>query len=51
MLNGAFDVLAENDLDLYPEALRQEIDAINDAVYGRVNNGVYKCGFAGTQKA
>ena len=33
-------------LDLYPEALRAEIDAVNDVVYTDVNNGVYKGGFA-----
>ena len=37
--------------DLYPEALRDEIDEVNDRVYTEVNNGVYRCGFAGTQKA
>ena len=37
--------------DLYPEALRAEIDAINAVVYEDVNNGVYKAGFAATQEA
>jgi putative glutathione S-transferase len=37
--------------DLYPEALRTEIDAINEVVYHDVNNGVYKAGFASTQVA
>jgi glutathionyl-hydroquinone reductase len=37
--------------DLYPEALRSEIDAVNDVVYADVNNGVYRCGFAGSQRA
>jgi putative glutathione S-transferase len=35
--------------DLYPEALRPEIDAVMDVVYEDVNNGVYRCGFAGDQ--
>jgi len=50
MLNSDFDEVAENPgLDLYPEPLRAEIDAINEMVYDRVNNGVYKAGFATEQ--
>jgi putative glutathione S-transferase len=37
--------------DLYPEALRAEIDEINALVYEDVNNGVYKAGFSTTQAA
>jgi putative glutathione S-transferase len=37
--------------DLYPEALRSEIDAVNTMVYEDVNNGVYKAGFAANQAA
>lgn len=37
--------------DLYPVALRGEIDAINDVIYAEVNDGVYKAGFAATQAA
>lgn len=37
--------------DLYPESLRQEIDALNDTIFHDVNNGVYKCGFAQSQEA
>ncbi|MFV0457178.1 MAG: glutathione S-transferase family protein [Actinomycetales bacterium] len=35
--------------DLYPVEHRDEIDAINRRVYSEVNNGVYRCGFAGDQ--
>jgi putative glutathione S-transferase len=35
--------------DLYPEAWRDEIDEVNGWVYTDVNNGVYRCGFAGKQ--
>jgi putative glutathione S-transferase len=36
--------------DLYPEAKRAEIDALIEPIFHNVNNGVYKCGFAGTQE-
>lgn len=36
---------------LYPEDLRAEIDSVNKRVYTEVNNGVYRCGFAGSQEA
>ncbi|MCZ7910728.1 glutathione S-transferase family protein [Agrobacterium leguminum] len=51
MLNSGFDDLADNSVDLYPEALRDEIDALNDRIYPRLNNGVYRTGFATTQIA
>src|SRR6476620_6332270 len=35
--------------DLYPEAWREEIDEVNAWVYSDVNDGVYRCGFAGRQ--
>jgi putative glutathione S-transferase len=37
--------------DLYPEALRDQLDEVMDVVYRDVNNGVYRCGFAGSQRA
>lgn len=50
IFNDAFDSLTGNDLDFYPEDLRGEIDAINAEVYDKVNNGVYKTGFATRQE-
>ncbi len=51
MLNSAFDGVGAKPGDYYPEALRAEIDSLNDQVYDHVNNGVYKAGFATTQHA
>lgn len=51
MFNSAFDHITGNRLDFYPEALRANIDAINETIYHTVNNGVYKSGFATTKKA
>ncbi len=51
MLNAAFDACGRPEVDLYPEPLRPEIDAVNARVYEDVNNGVYRAGFATTQAA
>lgn len=51
MFNSAFDGLTGDGHDFYPQPLRARIDALNDAIYDRVNNGVYKAGFATTQEA
>lgn len=37
--------------ELYPEALRDEMDAVMRHIYTEINNGVYRCGFAGSQDA
>jgi glutathionyl-hydroquinone reductase len=50
-LGTEFDAVADRSVDLYPWALRPEIDAINARVYEHVNNGVYKAGFATSQSA
>ncbi|AFL49395.1 putative glutathione S-transferase [Sinorhizobium fredii] len=51
ILNTAFDHLSGNRLDFYPATLRAAIDRWNEPVYARVNNGVYRAGFAKTQAA
>ncbi|MDN2655753.1 glutathione S-transferase family protein [Cobetia sp. 14N.309.X.WAT.E.A4] len=51
IFNDAFDPLTGNDLDFSPEDLRGEIDALNAEIYDKVNNGVYKTGFATSQQA
>ncbi len=37
--------------ELYPERHRDEIDEVAHRVFTEVNNGVYRCGFAGSQEA
>jgi putative glutathione S-transferase len=51
MLNNGFGDLADNRFDLYPEHLRSNIDTVNEHLYDRFNNGVYRAGFATTQIA
>ncbi len=51
MLNAAFAGLGDDSVDLYPEPLRAEIDALNARIYPSLNNGVYRAGFATTQLA
>ncbi|MEM1150601.1 MAG: glutathione S-transferase C-terminal domain-containing protein [Pseudomonadota bacterium] len=35
--------------DLYPQALRREIDGLNERIYTHINNGAYKAGFSSDQ--
>jgi len=50
MLNSEFDACATRELpDMYPAALRGEIDRWNELIYPAVNNGVYRAGFATAQ--
>jgi putative glutathione S-transferase len=51
MFNAAFDEVGARPGDYYPAALREEIDVLNERIYETVNDGVYKAGFATTQKA
>jgi putative glutathione S-transferase len=50
MLNSKFNQYTDSKLNLYPEGMRIEIDEINQYIYTNINNGVYKCGFASSQK-
>jgi putative glutathione S-transferase len=49
MLHTVFAPLARHPVDLYPPALRADIDSLNELIYDNVNNAVYKAGFAGRQ--
>ena len=47
MFNGALQDAAKHpEVDLYPEPLRERIDALNAWIYPEINNGVYRSGFA-----
>jgi putative glutathione S-transferase len=50
MLNSEFDAFALRELpDLYPQALRPQIERWNQIIYRAVNNGVYRAGFSTAQ--
>lgn len=51
MLGHAFDHLTGPTIDLYPADLAADIDALGAELYDRLNNGVYKAGFASSQAA
>lgn len=53
MLNTEFNELIDpqyKDVDIYPAALRDQIDELNGWIYDNINNGVYKAGFATKQE-
>jgi glutathionyl-hydroquinone reductase len=49
MYTTAFGALGTRDADLWPEAQRDAIDALNDRLYDEVNNAVYAAGFSRDQ--
>lgn len=51
MFETEFEALAGNHTDYYPKEHRIEIDGLNEWIYETVNNGVYRAGFATTQRA
>ena len=50
MFNGAFRKYATMEYDLFPTDLQRDHDRLSEFIYDRVNNGVYKAGFANAQK-
>lgn len=51
MLDHAFASVAEHPVDLAPPDLLDEVERVIDAIYEPINNGVYRAGFAATQRA
>jgi putative glutathione S-transferase len=54
IFNTEFNAIIPEDkakLDLYPAEHRKEIDEVNEWIYDRINNGVYRCGFAKSPEA
>jgi putative glutathione S-transferase len=51
MLNDEMSNLTENNVDLYPDDIEEEVMDIIDKIYEPINNGVYKAGFADSQDA
>lgn len=51
IFNTEFNNITGNEADYYPQHLRNQIDNWNDLIYHKINNGVYKVGFARNQQA
>jgi putative glutathione S-transferase len=50
-LETQFGQWSDPGVQLYPAALRPQIDEINEVIYTSINNGVYRSGFAMSQQA
>src|SRR5438067_2033007 len=51
MFNDAFNEFGDREVDLFPEDVEAEHKEISALIYDKVNNGVYKAGFASEQEA
>jgi glutathionyl-hydroquinone reductase len=51
MFETEFDAIGDPEPDLYPAALRSQIDALNEEIFRELNDGVYQAGFATSQQA
>ena len=49
MFNDAFGTLGDTGVDLFPKDVKGEQDELSEFIYDKVNNGVYKAGFATKQ--
>ncbi len=45
------DLHAQGAPDLWPADKREEMEEVMQRIFAEVNNGVYRCGFAGSQRA
>ncbi len=50
MFNREYNRFTDSPIDLYPAALAKEIDELNSFIYENVNDGVYRAGFATSQR-
>jgi putative glutathione S-transferase len=51
MFNREFDQFTDSKTDFYPKPLQKDIDELNQFIYETINNGVYRAGFATSQRA
>jgi glutathionyl-hydroquinone reductase len=51
MFDGAFRALATRDANLFPNDIADEQTQLSRFIYNKVNNGVYRAGFATRQRA
>lgn len=50
MFNDVFGPVGTDAPNFYPLELREEIDRLNEWIYERINDGVYRAGFATSQR-
>ena len=51
MFNHLFNAFGDSAVDLFPQDIAREQDQLSASIYDQVNNGVYKAGFATSQRA
>ncbi|MEY2430087.1 MAG: glutathionyl-hydroquinone reductase [Verrucomicrobiota bacterium] len=51
MFNNAFNAFGNSEVDLFPKGIEAEQGKLSAFIYDKVNNGVYKAGFASSQRA
>ena len=51
MFNDAFNTIGHADVNFFPKDIEEEQAQLSISIYENVNNGVYKAGFASSQRA